>query len=137
MTSGARRLNLIDWLRSPSFAKCDADHRADLIAEYLNGTDRSSLNGEVLSRLGAARFGINASQLTTVQKIDLMRDAAHSVKISTYTDDLMRRMLAMDLLATTLEILVDPLQYGADDRNEAALIASRMPIIIAQTYAEL
>lgn len=137
MSSGARRLNLIEWLRSPSFAKCDADHRADLIAEYLNGTDRSSLGGEVLSRLGAARFGINASPLTTVQKLDLMRDAAHSVENSTYTDDLMRRTLAMDLLAFTLEILVDPMQYGADDRNEAALIASRMPIIIAQTYAEL
>lgn len=134
MSSDARLLNLIDWLRSPSFATCDADMRGDLIAEYLNGFASPM---EPLHRLGVARFGAGVFPLTPEQKINLMQDASHSVENSTYTEDKMRRMLAVDLLSFSMEILVDPLQYGADDRNEAALIASKMPTIIAQTYAEL
>ena len=52
------------------------------------------------------------------------------------------RALAQDALTEAVSILTNKRasldgEYSSDDRNEAALIASRMPIIIAQTYAEL
>ena len=129
--------------RSEEFHTSTIEEKGDVLADFVNNFhDPDIVTLSAIYLVGIAIYDTSYMDQSCEQRMSVLRIVSQAVMHSTFRLEEHRRALAQDALTEAVSILTNKRasldgEYSSDDRNEAALIASRMPIIIAQTYAEL